>query len=163
MSVNGTLVWYYNICKRQVWLMSRNIVPDEHDENVELGRFIHEEAYNRNSKEISFGNVKFDILFHKGKELIIGETKKSSKYDEASKWQLLFYLKVLKDYGINAKGVLLFPEEKKRKEILLDEDSELELNSMVEDIEKIIDLELPPDVNKTIFCRNCAYKEYCYA
>jgi CRISPR-associated exonuclease Cas4 len=42
MEVNGTLVWYYSICKREVWLMSRNISPDQRDTNIDIGRFIHE-------------------------------------------------------------------------------------------------------------------------
>ena len=28
MEVNGTLMWYYMICKREVW-PGRNIVPDQ--------------------------------------------------------------------------------------------------------------------------------------
>lgn len=163
MDVNGTLVWYYNICKRQVWLMSRYIVPDQNDENIDLGRFIHEQAYIRNEKEISFGNVKFDVLFRKGKEITIGETKKTSRYEEASKWQLMYYLKVLRECGINAKGLLLYPEEKKRVEVLLDEESEAALNQMVDSIEGIIGNEIPPEVVKIHFCKNCAYRDYCYA
>ena len=57
MEVNGTLMWYYMICKREVWLMSRNIVPDQKDTNIDIGRFIHETSYTRNKKEIEFGNV----------------------------------------------------------------------------------------------------------
>jgi len=55
MEVNGTLIWYYNICKREVWLMCRNIVPDPSDENIDYGRFMHEQTYKRNKKEIAFG------------------------------------------------------------------------------------------------------------
>ena len=61
--INGTLMWYYGICKREVWLMSRNIVPDQSDTNIDIGRFLHETAYSRNKKEIEFGNVKFDVLY----------------------------------------------------------------------------------------------------
>ena len=43
MVVNGTLIWYYNICRREVWLMCRNIVPDQSDENIDYGRFMHEQ------------------------------------------------------------------------------------------------------------------------
>lgn len=163
MEVNGTMLWYYNICKREVWLMSRNIVPDQKDENVDLGRFIHENTYKRNDKEISFGNVKFDVLMHSKKELIIGETKKSSKYGEASKWQLLYYLKVLKEIGVDAKGLLLYPEEKKRVEVNLNEENEIKLNDMVNEIEKILAQSKPPKVNKINQCKSCAYREYCYA
>lgn len=39
ISVTGTFIWYYYICKREVWLISRQLSPDERDENVEWGRF----------------------------------------------------------------------------------------------------------------------------
>lgn len=163
MEVNGTLLWYYNICKREVWLMSRNIVPDQHDENIDLGRFIHEYSYQRRDKEISFGNVKFDVLLENDKEILIGETKKSSKFSEASRWQLLYYLKTLRIAGINAKGLLLYPQERKRISVELDKENEARLNEMVKDIEEICLKNTPPKVKKIGYCKNCGYREYCYA
>jgi CRISPR-associated exonuclease Cas4 len=143
--------------------MSRSIVPDQQDENIDIGRFIHERTYKRNSKEISFGNVKFDVLFRSKNQITIGETKKTSKYVEASKWQLMYYLNQLKEAGIKAKGVLLYPEEKKRTEVNLTEESRERLQKMCLDIEKICALEHPPSAEKIRFCRNCAYREYCYS
>lgn len=163
MFVNGTMIWYYNICKREVWLMSREIVPDQENENIDYGRFLHEHSFKRDDKEVSFGNVKFDVVFQSKNELIIGETKKTSKYQEASKWQLMYYLKVLNDAGINAKGVLLYPEEKKRVNIELDEISLNKLEIMSNEIENISQLEIPPEINNNPFCKNCGYKEYCFA
>jgi len=162
-NITGTLIWYYKICKRQVWLMSHGIVPDEKDENIELGRFIHEYYYKRHDKEIWFGNVKFDVLFEDEEKIIIGETKKSSKFFEASKYQLLYYLHVLSESGIKAKGLLLYPEERKRFEIELTDDTVEELNSMCEEIKKIIDESFPPKVKKIRMCTKCAYREYCFA
>ena len=119
MEVTGTLVWYYKICKREVWMMARGILPDQKDENIDYGRFLHEETYKRNEKEVMFGNVRFDVIFKNEEKLVIGETKKTSKYEDASKYQLAFYLKVLKEAGIYAEGQLLYPEEKKRVDVIL--------------------------------------------
>lgn len=163
MEVNGTLMWYYAICKREVWLMSRNIVPDQKDTNIDIGRFIHETAYNRNKKEIEFGNVKFDVLIHNKDELVIGETKKTSKYQDASEMQLLYYLRELKKAGINAKGILLYPEEKKRVEVELTEDKIQVLEYAENEIKRIMNSEFPPPVIKIKYCRSCGYREYCYA
>ncbi|URZ15125.1 CRISPR-associated protein Cas4 [Clostridium felsineum] len=163
MEINGTMLWYYNVCKREVWLMSRSIVPDQQDENIDLGRFIHERTYKRNNKEISFGNVKFDVIFKSKNKITIGETKKSSRYAEASKWQLIYYLNELKNAGIEAKGVLLYPEEKKRTEIELTDESISKLSGMCLDIEKIYTENHPPVAVKIGFCKNCGYKEYCYS
>lgn len=163
MEANGTLVWYYKICKREVWLMSRNIVPDQKDENIDLGRFIHENSYGRKDKEITFGNVRFDIVYKDDNKLVIGETKKSSKFKEASKYQLIYYLYTLKEAGINAEGVLLYPEERKRIEVKITEKTINELFNIIKDIERIVNDDEPIKVEKNIFCKNCGYREYCYA
>ena len=163
MDVTGTLVWYYFICKREVWLMYHQITPDEHDTNIEIGRFIHENTYNRNKKEIQFGNVKFDVFMKDSNKMIIGETKKSSKYQTASKYQLLYYLSVLEDAGIKAEGLLLYPEERKRVEVILDDNSRNEMKTTLSEIEKLISQDAPPQVKRSNFCRNCGYREYCYA
>jgi CRISPR-associated exonuclease Cas4 len=163
MEVNGTLMWYYAICKREVWLMSRNITPDQKNINIEIGRFLHETYYKRSKKEIEFGNVKFDILVDNKDELVIGETKKTSKFEEASTLQLLYYLRELKKAGINAKGILLYPEERKRIEVALTEEKIQILEKVEEEISIIINNETPPPVIKNKYCRSCGYKEYCYA
>ncbi|WP_461205014.1 CRISPR-associated protein Cas4 [Clostridium sp. DL1XJH146] len=163
MYINGTILWYYNICKREVWLMAHGIVADQEDENMKLGKFIHENSYKRKKKEISFGNVKFDVVYESKNKLIIGETKKSSKFEEASKWQLLYYLRVLKECNIDAEGVLLVPEEKKKTKVILDIDNEKKLENIICDIEKICNENIPPKVEKIGYCKNCAYREYCYS
>lgn len=163
IEINGTLMWYYMICEREVWLMSRNIVPDQKDTNIEIGRFIHEKSYSRNKKEIEFGNVKFDVLLNNKDELVIGETKKTSKFQEASRIQLLYYLKELKKAGINARGVLLYPEEKKRVEVELTEENILLLQEIEEKVRNIIANEMAPPVIKNKYCRRCGYREYCFA
>lgn len=163
MEVNGTLMWYYAICKREVWLMSRNIVPDQKDTNIDIGRFIHETSYDRSKKEIEFGNVKFDVLLKTKNEMIIGETKKTSKFQEASTMQLLYYLRELKNAGINARGVLQYPEEKKRVEVELTEERIILLEKNEKEIEEIIDNSTPPSVIKNKYCKSCGYREYCYA
>lgn len=163
MEVNGTLVWYYNICKREVWLMSHYIVPDQQNENMDLGRFLHEQTYQRNSKEIVFGNVRFDVILDKKDQLVIGETKKTSSFMEASKWQLLYYLKVLKKAGISASGVLLYPKEKKRIEIVLTKERELQLDEMEQEIIRIMKEQMPLKPVKCKYCGKCAYEEYCWS
>jgi CRISPR-associated exonuclease Cas4 len=163
MEITGTYLWYYNICKREVWLISRGIVPDQHDENIDLGRFIHENYYKRNSKEIRFGNVVFDVIYEAKDELVIGETKKSSKFIDASKWQLAYYLSILEQANVKAKGILLYPEERKREEIELTQQVRIKLDSMIKDIEKILKQDKPPKVKKNRYCSNCGYKEYCFS
>ncbi|GAE87585.1 CRISPR-associated protein Cas4 [Acetivibrio straminisolvens] len=161
--INGTLIWYYFICKREVWLIAHGISADQDDENIEIGRFIHENAYSREKKEIDFDNFKVDVADSIDGKIVVQEIKKSSKYKKSAQMQLLFYIYEIKKSGIEAKGILLFPEERKREEVVLDEASQNELNTVIEDIFKIVNLEKPPLPEKCKYCRNCAYSELCWA
>lgn len=161
--MTGTLVWYYYICQREVWLMGRQITPDEDNPNVELGRFIHELRYGRDKKEINLGNIKLDLIRRDGEEIIVGEIKKSSHFKESARMQLGFYLKELKQRGIKARGELFFPEEKRKERVDLTADLEEELDRVERDILRIIYLELPPAPEKNKWCRRCAYAEFCWS
>ena len=90
--VTGTLMWYYYICHRQVWLMARQIVPEKDHTNLELGRFLQETAYARDKKEVTVGHLKFDLISKRDGQLIVGEVKKSSRYQKSATMQLALYL-----------------------------------------------------------------------
>jgi len=161
--ITGTYIWYYCICKREVWLLSRGITADQEDTNIEIGRFLHEESYAREKKEIEFAGMKFDIVKRKDGQIVIGEIKKSSRFIESAKMQLLYYLDELDRNGIKANGVLLVPEEKRREEIFLDQEAKNRLNQVVEDIWNIVCQDKPPEVVKNRYCPRCAYTEMCWA
>jgi len=161
--VSGTLVWYYYICPREVWLIGHQITPDQDDTNVSLGRFIQEYSYIREKKELAVGHSKMDV-FHIGDgELVIGEVKKSSRYRQSARMQLAFYLSELQQRGIKARGELRFPKEKKREEVVLDEQTERELDQTRREILRILYLPQPPLPAKNRYCKKCAYAEFCWA
>lgn len=163
-NITGTLIWYYYCCPREVWLMAHQLNPDEDDPNMDVGRFIHENTYARDKqKEISLGNIKLDIVRQDKDGLVVGEVKKSSRYVKSARMQLAFYLWELKQRGIVAKGELLFPKEKKKEEVILEDVLERELLSSVEEIRTIISWDKPPQAKKIGLCKNCAYKEFCWA
>jgi len=163
LHVTGTLVWYYYICAREVWLMARNIEPDQEDPNVDLGRFISETTYQRDKKEINIGHIKLDIMRKDKGQLVVGEVKKSSKYLKSATMQLAFYLQELKELGVEAEGELLFPKEKKKVQVTLTPQLEQEIEKAKADILRIAYLEAPPAPQKINYCRNCAYAEFCWA
>lgn len=163
ISITGTDVWYYFVCKRETWLNVHKIAPDEDDENIEIGRFIHEYSYGREKKEIAIDSIRIDHVKREKEEWIVKEVKKSSKFLTSSKYQILYYLYVLKQKGINAKGELLFPEEKRREKIELTEEAIIELEKAIEGIKTIAKLSVPPPPKKISFCRKCGYREYCWA
>lgn len=100
---------------------------------------------------------------NKDGNIVIQEIKKSSKYEKSARMQLLYYIYEFKKSGLEAKGVLLFPEEKKREQIELDEESKNELDAAVKDIMRIVYMEKPPESKKCKYCKMCAYAELCWA
>jgi CRISPR-associated exonuclease Cas4 len=163
MNVTGTLIWYYYICKREVWLMSHQINSFQDNDFLEIGRLIHDESYRRDKKEIQFENMKFDLVKGKGEDLVVAEIKKSSHFDKAASMQLAFYLWRLEKKGIKASGEIRVPKERTRKTLSLTPELKTELESAVAQIETIMDLEKPQPPKKIKSCKVCSYNEFCWS
>jgi len=160
--ITGTLIWYYYICPREVWLMSHELNPNQEDSFLEIGRLLQEDCYKREKKEIAIGNMKIDLIKKGNGRLIIGEVKKSSRFESSARMQLAFYLYRLKRYGVEAQDELLIPKEKKRISVKLTLDLEDELEQSFKNIRKIISQETPPETTKNKYCHSCAYREFCW-
>ncbi|WP_206093837.1 CRISPR-associated protein Cas4 [Paludifilum halophilum] len=161
--VNGTLVWYYLICRREAWLMAHNLEPEQENESIEMGRFLHDTAYPKERKEILFGHMKVDVLRREGDKWVIGEVKKSSRFQQSATMQLLFYIRELRKAGIDAEGELQFPEEKRKVSVQLTPRAEEELENVIREIEKIIESKTPPSAEWCRYCQTCAYSDFCWA
>ena len=162
--VTGTLIWYYFVCQRQVWLMAHQVNPDEDDPNMDLGRFIHQTSYTReHKKEILIGHVKLDIVRFDNGVPVVAEVKKSSKYLRSSRMQLAFYLLELKRRGIQAQGELRIPKETKVEIIQLTDDVEVELVQAEQAIQALSMAIIPPAPKKIGLCAPCAYQELCWS
>ena len=73
----------------------------------------------------------------------------------------IYYLK--KEKGLNnITGYLNYPENRKKIKIELTDEKEKELNDVLEDINNIINSNIPKP-KKTRICRKCAYFEFCFA
>ena len=161
--IGGTLVWYYSICKREVWLMCRGIEPDRQDESLTLGRLIDTKNYSRETHSIALGDNKFDIVRDKDGTVVIAEVKKSSRTLDASTLQLQHYLYELEKEGIKAEGELLIPKEKKKVPVTLDKESRNGLDRIYAEIMEIGQLSEPPKAAKCKYCTKCAYREWCWS
>lgn len=159
--VTGTLVQSYTICSRQTWLMAHQIIPDQDHSYLEIGRLIDEKSYDWARKKVHLENVVLDLVRSEEGDLVVGEIKKSSRGLESARLQLAFYLYKLRKYGINAKGRLRFPEERRRIDIELDDKMIKEVEDTVNEIVNIITKPYPPSFKKIGFCKHCAYKEFC--
>lgn len=142
--------------------MARGLEPLQDNTFLELGRFLSEESFSRERKEIEIGNIKLDLLKKGEKKIVVGEIKKSSRFLRAAEMQLLFYLYRLKERGIEAIGELLIPKEKKRLEVKLSPEKEKEVEEAITKVKEIISAEEPPSPKKCRFCTNCAYREFCW-
>ncbi|PDO09914.1 MAG: CRISPR-associated protein Cas4 [Candidatus Reconcilbacillus cellulovorans] len=162
-AVTGTDIWYYFICRRQCWLMLHRIEPDHEDDNIEIGRFLHEYRHGRGQKDVDIDPVRMDRLKRVGDELVVEEIKKSAKFRESARHQLLYYLWILKQLGVRARGELVFSEEKRREPVELTPEAEQTLARAIDDIRRIAAMPAPPPPVKIPFCRPCAYREYCWA
>ena len=155
------MVYYYFVCKRKLWYFSNGLNMEHTSELVGIGKLIDENTYDREKKSILIDEM-INIDFLKDWE-IVHEVKKSRKLDEAAKWQLKYYIWVLRNKGIDIKkGILDYPLLRKREEIYLTAQEENELVKVLKDIEFILDMDLPPSVINKPYCKKCAYYEYCY-
>jgi CRISPR-associated exonuclease Cas4 len=159
-AITGTLVWYYFVCKREVWLMSHGITPDEDFSSLEIGRAIHEIHYERMLKEVSLEGIKLDLL--KRGEMVVCEVKTSSKFLQAAKFQLLYYLYRLGEMGLKMRGEIRIPREKRKMKVYLNEENRNALLKALKEIKEIVNSEKPPAPEKNPFCRRCAYREFCW-
>ena len=163
MELNGTIINYYFHCKRQCFLHSNKLNLEDNSEIVKIGKAMHEEkALGKQNVELRIDNICIDRLTN---EYVI-EVKKSDADIEACKWQLYYYLYVLKSKGIYRKGKLEFVEKNKKvkdeKIIELNNEIENDLLHYIAEINSLILSEnVPPKINVS-GCKKCAYYEYCY-
>lgn len=163
MRMTGTIVNYYVHCRRQCWLFAHKMNFEDDSEDVRIGRILHEvRSEGRNNTELQIEGIKVDRLTD---EYVI-ELKKSDADIEATKWQTLYYLYVLKQKGLVRKGRLEFIErtkqDKKTVELVMDSLTEQKLIALLEEIEQHLQQEKPDYAVYTKKCERCAYYAYCY-
>ncbi len=160
--VNGTLINYYIHCKRQCYLFGNKLTMEDNEENVLIGRAIHKERATQKNTEIAIDNIKLDKLTRE----YLTEVKKSDADIESARWQLLYYLYVLKQKGVVRKGRLEFVEKKKQAKktliIELTDDIEKQLLLYTKEIENLLQQDKIPEPLSDSKCKKCAYYQYCY-
>jgi CRISPR-associated exonuclease Cas4 len=159
-AITGTQVNYYLICHRKLWLFSHNINMEHTSEAVEIGALVHEHSYERKNKELVFDGIKID--FFDKNHGIIHEVKKSKKMEDAHFWQLKYYIYHFKRLGLEVTGKIDYPLLRRSQNVELSAADETQLGHMLDDIVKINEQELPPQVIKATICRKCSYYELCY-
>lgn len=157
--INGTMYSYSFLCKRKLWLYTKDIVMEDTNENVMIGKIIDEESYKRDRKHLYLDDlVCIDIV----RNNVICEVKKSSAQKEIAIQQLKYYLYLLKQKNIDAIGELLVPKENLKETVVLEESDIKVIEDQLENIKKICNEVIPPRTINQKFCKKCAYFELCY-
>lgn len=159
--ITGVMIYYYYVCKRKLWYFAHNLSMEDNSELVGLGKLVDEDSYSRENKHILIDeSINIDFL---QSWKIVHEVKKSKSIEQASIWQLKYYIMVLEDKGMDIeKGILDFPLIRKREIVYFTQEDRKELENTVEDIKNIIKEKRPPEFEKMKICKKCAYFEFCY-
>lgn len=157
--ITGTMYAYSYLCWRKLWFFAKDIVMEQENENVIIGKLIDQESYRREKKHLYLDDIVcIDIV----KDNVICEIKKSSSQREMAIQQLKYYLYLLNKKGIEVKGELLVPKENHKEMIVLNENDILEIDKQLERIKRICNEVTPPEIIINKICKKCAYFELCY-
>jgi CRISPR-associated exonuclease Cas4 len=178
MNINATLINYYLLCHRKMWLHYHAIRMEHTSEIVYEGKLIGEESYPQRAEknqevEISFslpsgegrGGVVLTakIDFFDAKKGIVHETKKSAAKEQAHIAQVQFYLYLLRKNGVTVShGIIEYPKLRQTERVELTEDEEKEIERWIGEIEKILAQEQCPPKLPISKCRSCSYFDFCW-
>lgn len=159
--ISGIMIYYYIVCKRKLWYFYNQIQMEAENENVQIGKVLDENTYEREEKHINIDDViSIDYIKNKG---VLHEVKKSKKIEEAGIMQMKYYLYYLKQKGIeDIKGKVDYPLLKQSINIELTDEDEKNIETILVDLKEIITRPLPPVLEKKRICKKCAYFELCY-
>ena len=175
--VGGMLVGYYLLCERKAWLSMRGLWMEQESGRVALGRLAGQTSYERKKKELMLTAEAPDGTPLVGKidwaDLdggVLHETKLSRKAEEAHRWQLRFYLWLLKLNGATRaegrpfRGDLNYPKLRRTEAVELHPEHEERLEAIVAGLRRVAARGTPPPrIDRRSFCKKCAFEELCYA
>lgn len=160
LKTNGIKVNYLYVCERKLWLFDRGIQMESRSDKVLMGKLLSEHSYPVEEKrELLIDNlINIDIVGDNE----IREVKYSNRLAHADRIQLLYYLYYLKQLGIEKRGIINYPKMRKREEISLSPEAEIEVKQALVRVQKIIMMSKPPELQKKPYCTKCAYYEFCW-
>lgn len=159
--ITGLMVYYYFVCKKKLWYFVNQIQMEQNSELVEIGKIIDDTNYENQEKHILIDNT-INIDFIKN-SAILHEVKKTKAIEEASIWQVKYYMYYLERKGVkNVKAKIDFPLIKETKVIILNKEDRQAIKEVIVHIQEIINSKIPMDVEQDKKCKKCAYYDLCY-
>jgi CRISPR-associated exonuclease Cas4 len=162
LKTNGVKVNYFFICKRKLWLYSKNLSMEQSSDQVFLGRLLHDQSYSYlPRREVMIDNlIKIDLL---ESSEVIHEVKYSRKMEEAHRWQILYYLFYLKQLGLSGlKGEINYPKLRRKEEVSLSPEVEARIPKVLKEIKHLEESPEPYPASFTPVCKKCSYIELCW-
>jgi CRISPR-associated exonuclease Cas4 len=158
--ITGVMIYYYYVCKRKLWYFYNEIQMEQGNENVSLGTLLDENSYKREEKHINIDNViNIDFLRMEG---VLHEVKKSDKIEDASIWQVKYYLYYLKQHDVLIRAKIDYPLLRRTIDVeLLSEDITI-LENTLREIKDITRSAKPTEFKKCGICKSCAYHDLCF-
>lgn len=162
LKYTGTLVNYYFVCKRKLWLFAHNINFEQESDMVALGKIISEYSYGRKDREIEIDQtIVIDWIDFENK--IIHEVKKSNALAEAHIWQVKYYIYYLETKGITGfKGEINYPKMRKKETVNISDEDREKLNLVLDEIRNLILSDRPPQAVRIPACKLCSYFQFCW-
>jgi CRISPR-associated exonuclease Cas4 len=171
--VGGTEVHYFVLCPRKLWWFNHGM-EQEHaggvsvsqgQENVALGSLLHDESYrDKHKKDVLIDNLLRLDFTESGAVHEVKKSRGGSSAQKATRFQLLYYLYYLKhEKGIETTGVIDYPKERRREEVVLTPEREAEVEQVIAGVRQTRELPTPPLVPEPMgVCKKCAYQELCW-
>lgn len=160
--VGGTELNYYLICPAKLWLFAHGIEMERTSDRVDLGRLLHEESYSRaRHRELMVDNlIRIDFDESAG---VVHEVKMSKAFEEAHKYQLLYYLYYLKKRGQHGlTGIINYPKSRRTVEVELTPEAETAVEEIVRQVCAVKTSNACPTTVHRSCCRRCSYEDYCW-
>jgi CRISPR-associated exonuclease Cas4 len=158
--ITGLMVQYYEVCRRELWFMSRGVDIDRGSANIRRGTHVDETSYRdkRRSFQVN-GRIAIDVLDSGD----VMEVKVSSKLEEPARLQLLYYLWYLDSVlDVERDGVLAYPRERKRERVELDEANRERIETVLQGVIDVVESDRPPELEKKSVCDACLYQDICW-
>lgn len=159
-NISGMMIYYFFVCERKLWYFSHEIRMESGNDDIAMGKLIDSESYAKEEKHINIDNV-INIDYIKETK-VLHEVKKSRSVEKASEWQLKYYLYYLKEKGVNGlSGRIDYPLLHKSADVFLDDNDIKKIEKYLCQINDIVSLPIPPEIEKKTICTKCAYRDLC--
>jgi CRISPR-associated exonuclease Cas4 len=182
MNINATLINYYHICYRKLWLHANGITMEHTSDIVYEGKLIGEDTYPQRAEKNQEVEILYElpsqdgsgvrlsakIDFFDAKNGIVHETKKSAAVSTVAKEkahiaQVKFYLYLLRKNGVKAEyGLIDYPKIRQTERVELPDDEMVEVEKWIAGVAEIIQFESCPPTLPISKCKSCSYFDFCW-